>query len=45
MLDLDLLPGEHAVCRLPAGSALPASLSTGPEALETITAAGHRIAG
>jgi uncharacterized protein len=30
MLDLDLLPEEYAVCRLPAGSALPASLSTGP---------------
>lgn len=30
MLDLDLLPGEYAVCRLPAGSALPASLTTGP---------------
>ena len=27
MLDLDLLPEEYAVCRLPAGSALPASLS------------------
>jgi hypothetical protein len=31
MLDLDLLPEEYALCRLPAGSALPASLSTGPE--------------
>ncbi|MFC7529068.1 ACT domain-containing protein [Actinoplanes sp. GCM10030250] len=31
MLDLDLLPGEYAVCRLPAGSALPASLLTGPD--------------
>jgi hypothetical protein len=30
MLDLDLLPEEYAVSRLPAGSALPASLSTGP---------------
>ncbi|MEU4419169.1 ACT domain-containing protein [Actinoplanes sp. NPDC024001] len=31
MLDLDLLPGEYAVCRLPAGSILPASLTTGPD--------------
>ena len=31
MLDLDLLPAEYAVCRLPAGSALPASLSSGPD--------------
>jgi hypothetical protein len=31
MLDLDLLPGEYAVCRLPAGSTLPASLTAGPD--------------
>jgi hypothetical protein len=31
MLDLDLLPEEYAVCRLPAGSAMPASLSNGPD--------------
>ncbi|GAB1688481.1 ACT domain-containing protein [Krasilnikovia sp. M28-CT-15] len=31
MLDLELLPEEYAVCRLPAGSALPASLSSGPD--------------
>ena len=31
MLDLDLLPEEYAVCRLPAGSPLPASLSRGPD--------------
>ncbi|GAA0451584.1 amino acid-binding protein [Paractinoplanes deccanensis] len=31
MLDLDLLPGEYAVCRLPAGSPIPASLSEGPD--------------
>jgi uncharacterized protein len=31
MLDLDLLPEEYAVCRLPAGSALPVSLSSGPD--------------
>jgi uncharacterized protein len=30
MLDLDLLPEEYAVCRLPAGSSIPDSLSTGP---------------
>jgi hypothetical protein len=30
MFDLDLLPAEYAVCRLPAGSAIPASLSSGP---------------
>jgi hypothetical protein len=31
MLDLDLLPEEYAVCRLPAGSPIPASLATGPD--------------
>ncbi|HEY0001461.1 MAG TPA: ACT domain-containing protein [Actinoplanes sp.] len=31
MLDLDLLPEEYAVCRLPAGSPIPASLSNGPD--------------
>ncbi|MFF5295170.1 ACT domain-containing protein [Paractinoplanes globisporus] len=31
MLDLDLLPEEYAVCRLPAGSPIPASLAAGPE--------------
>ena len=31
MLDLDLLPAEYAVCRLPAGSPVPASLSDGPD--------------
>jgi hypothetical protein len=31
MLDLDLLPEEYAVCRLPAGSPMPASLSSGPD--------------
>jgi len=31
MLDLDLLPEEYAVCRLPAGSPLPASLTQGPD--------------
>lgn len=31
MLDLDLLPEEYAVCRLPAGSAIPAPLTSGPD--------------
>jgi hypothetical protein len=31
MLDLDLLPQEYAVCRLPAGSPIPASLAAGPD--------------
>ena len=31
MLDLDLLPEEYAVCRLPAGSPLPSSLTGGPD--------------
>jgi hypothetical protein len=31
MLDLDLLPEEYAVCRLPAGSPLPSSLTAGPD--------------
>ena len=31
MLDLDLLPEEYAVCRLPAGSAVPAPLISGPD--------------
>jgi uncharacterized protein len=32
MLDLDLLPEDYAVCRLPAGSAVPDTLlGTGPD--------------
>ncbi len=31
MLDLDLLPEEYAVCRLPAGSPVPAGLAGGPD--------------
>jgi hypothetical protein len=31
MLDLDLLPEGYAVCRLPAGSPIPASLAAGPD--------------
>lgn len=31
MLDLDLLPEEYAVCRLPGGTPLPASLTNGPD--------------
>jgi len=30
MLDLVLLPEEYAICRLPSGSSLPASLLAGP---------------
>jgi uncharacterized protein len=30
MLDLDLLPEEYAVCRLPAGSPVPPGLTSGP---------------
>ncbi|MEU8816308.1 ACT domain-containing protein [Actinoplanes sp. NPDC048796] len=37
MLDLDLLPGEYAVCRLPAGSPIPASLSEGPDEKSVIS--------
>jgi uncharacterized protein len=37
MLDLDLLPAEYAVCRLPAGSPIPASLSAGPDAKSVIS--------
>lgn len=39
MFDLDLLPGEYAVCRLPAGSSLPASLSAGPDDKSVISVA------
>jgi uncharacterized protein len=31
MLDLDLLPEEYAVCRLPPGSPVPPTLATGPD--------------
>ena len=31
MLDLDLLPEDYAVCRLPAGSPIPAPLTSGPD--------------
>ena len=37
MLDLDLLPEEYAVCRLPAGSRIPASLSAGPTGQSVIS--------
>jgi hypothetical protein len=29
MLDLELLPGDYAICRLPAGSPLPEGIRTG----------------
>ena len=31
MLDLDLLPEDYAVCRLPSGSTIPAPLASGPD--------------
>ena len=31
MLDLALLPGDYAICRLPAGSPLPAGLGAGSD--------------
>jgi hypothetical protein len=37
MLDLDLLPAEYAVCRLPAGAPIPASLSEGPDEKSVIS--------
>jgi hypothetical protein len=37
MLDLDLLPEEYAVCRLPAGSPIPASLAAGPDSKGVIS--------
>ena len=38
MLDLELLPGEYAICRLPAGSPLPAGLiQTPPEGVLSVT--------
>jgi hypothetical protein len=33
MLDLELLPGDYAICRLPAGSPLPSGLSAGAQVL------------
>jgi hypothetical protein len=33
MLDLELLPGDYAICRLPAGSPLPPGLSAGAQVL------------
>jgi len=37
MPDLDLLPEEYTVCRLPAGSPVPASLAGGPDARSVIS--------
>ncbi|MDY7084044.1 MAG: ACT domain-containing protein [Actinomycetota bacterium] len=37
MLDLDLLPAEYAVCRLPAGSPIPAALGGGPDEKSVIS--------
>ncbi|WP_406077882.1 ACT domain-containing protein [Micromonospora sp. NBC_00858] len=37
MLDIALLPGEYAVCRLAAGSALPYALSSGLGSADVVT--------
>lgn len=37
MLDIALLPGEYAVCRMAAGSALPPALSSGLGAADVVT--------
>ena len=37
MLDLDLLPEEYAVCRLPAGSSLPSELSKAGDGVVSVT--------
>ncbi|MEU8295758.1 ACT domain-containing protein [Micromonospora sp. NPDC048909] len=37
MLDIALLPGEYAVCRMAAGSALPPALSSGLTAADVVT--------
>ncbi|MFD0785516.1 ACT domain-containing protein [Micromonospora azadirachtae] len=37
MLDIALLPGEYAVCRMAADSALPPALSSGLDATDVVT--------
>jgi uncharacterized protein len=37
MLDLDLLPEEYAVCRLPAGAPVPGGLTRGPVAAGVVS--------
>ncbi|MDG4806843.1 ACT domain-containing protein [Micromonospora sp. WMMD1120] len=37
MLDIVLLPGEYAVCRLPAGTVLPHALSSGLSGTDVVT--------
>ncbi|WP_433536251.1 ACT domain-containing protein [Micromonospora sp. CA-249363] len=37
MLDITLLPGEYAVCRLGGGTALPAALSSGLGSADVVT--------
>jgi hypothetical protein len=37
MLDLDLLPEEYAICRLPAGSSLPPGLSKTGDGVVSVT--------
>jgi hypothetical protein len=37
MLDLELLPGDYAICRLPAGSPLPEGLGTDTAGVVSVT--------
>ena len=37
MLDLDLLPEEYAVCRLPVGASIPAGLLSGPAEADIVS--------
>ncbi|MEU1588632.1 ACT domain-containing protein [Micromonospora sp. NPDC005710] len=37
MLDIAVLPGEYAVCRLPAGTTLPYALSSGLRGADVVT--------
>jgi hypothetical protein len=43
MLDLDLLPEEYAVCRLPAGSALPTGLGEAGDGVVSVTWAADEV--
>ena len=37
MLDLQVLPGDYAICRLPAGTTMPAGLDPGPGGVVSVT--------
>jgi len=37
MLDLQVLPGDYAICRLPAGTAMPAGLDPGTRGVVSVT--------